>query len=157
MIIIPVRKVLVVGGKLKLGKTVEVTMSVCDNGLMQPTIHVGWDVHASGRPAIEIEMPEIGPRAINCKLDFETDIMHICPKDMQVTDIELVNRIEPISEIAFVRSLDIIRFTIVSRLKRIHLKSCRCTFKQSREVIEKMFIMGDPESELAIGYFDARE
>ena len=158
MVRIPDSKVLVIGGSLKPGMEVHLSIEIDGNKVIKPTILVGWDQDISAEPSLDVQFDEIAPSAINCKLDFRQDVMLLNPRDMELhidtsNTSDLIEYLDSLAEIAFMRSLRLVRFEICEWQRRTYLKSCRFALRGTKEVFEEVFMETDEVSALAHKYF----
>ena len=149
MVVIPNTKITVLGGNIS--PTFELWLSLkIQQQLLIPTLSFDR-TGVIGQPQ-RMKIDSIGAAVINCKMNFSDDVWAVNPKDVEVVRKQIVDKqrffprsITTISEIAFVRSIEKIRFE-VNQLQRgdpIELEGYKVTFKTSMHKI-----VGDVEGPL---------
>ncbi len=129
MVTLKSSQLLVTGGKIKKGAVVKACLLMVDR-LIEIAIIVE-DGSTEKEDPLRIRIGEIGGGVLDSSLNFAKDIFYLNPKDMDIETIPGQNLMDNLAEIAFFRSLGLVRFDMWYGGTQVSLKRVAVSFRKS--------------------------
>lgn len=107
---------------------------------------------------IEVDLHEIGPKLINARLDYATDLFALDPRDMKcAVDLDNLGAYTIFdwqTAIAVARAITSVRFNLGYLQRKLVCRSCSVSFKKTDQKLDARFGDGDSAYDDAHHYFD---